>query len=112
MRKYAETDKPAVYKPMRIRDVQRRTYSGGYPYSQNGLLMRSSAANPIHSYAKNFKKFGKEFSLFMWTNESDQKKVEKHFDKVVSTLKREQIIEVLNKIKAFSYVEPYYGDFK
>lgn len=70
--------------------------------------MRSSVSEPIYSYGKNFKKHGKEFSLFMWTTEKDQAKVEAHFDKVVKELKREQIMEVLNNIKSFSYVEPRY----
>lgn len=109
MRKYAEIDKPAIYRKMRINHVQVRTYTSGYPYSRNGLLMRSSAAEPVHSYAKNFTKFKKEFSLFMWTSERDQSKVEAHFDKVVKGLKREQIMEVINNIKSFSYVEPNYS---
>lgn len=110
MRRYAEADKPAIYKKMHINDMQVRTYTGGYPYSQGGLLVRSSAAEPIHSYAKNYTKFKKDFSIFMWTTERSAEKVEKHFDKVVKGLKREQIVEVANKIKSFSYVEPSYGD--
>ena len=108
MKKYAEANKPAIYRKLRSQGTLVRKYIGGYPYSRGGLLMRSSVTEPIYSYGKNFKKFGKEFSLFIWTNEADQAKVEKHFDKVVKQLDRTQIIEVLNNIKSFSYVEPAY----
>lgn len=107
MRQYAEADKPAIYRKMRINTLQVKKYTGGIPYTQNGLFMRSSVASPIYSYAKNFTKFKKDFSLFIWTTESDQEKVEKHFDTVVKSLKREQVIEVLNNVKPFSYIEPY-----
>lgn len=108
MRNYAELNKPAIFRKLRHESLLTRSYTGGYPYSKNGLLFRSSATEPIYSYGKNFKKFSKDFSLFMWTNEKDSKKVEKHFDNVVKGLKREQIVEVINNIKSFSYVEPTY----
>lgn len=108
MSKFVEANQPAIFRKLRAKDILVRSYTGGYPYSQGGLLMRSSISEPITSYGKNFKKFGKEFSLFMWTTDSDQAKVEAHFDKVLKELKRDQIMEVLNGIKSYSYLEPKY----
>lgn len=108
MARYVEAETPAIYRKLRSEGVLMRSYTGGYPYSRGGLLFRSSITEPIYSYGKNFKKFGKEFSLFIWTLEKDQTKIEKHFDKVVRRLKREQVIEVINNIKSFSYVAPAY----
>lgn len=108
MAKYAEAEMPAIYRKLRSEGVLVRSYTGGYPYSQNGLLMRSSIMSPIYSYGKNFKRFGKDFSLFIWTLESDQAKIESHLDKVATGLNRSEIMEVLNNIKSFSYVGPKY----
>lgn len=105
MRNYAENNRIAVYRKMRIDGLQVKKFTGGHPYLNNGLLMRTSETEPIYSYAKNYKKFTKEFSLFVWSTSSDQKAVEKQLDKVIKSLKREQIIEVINKIKSFAYVE-------
>lgn len=107
MKQYAEADKPAIYRSMRINGVQVKKYTGGHPYVQNGMFMRSSLAKPIYSYAKNFTKFKKDFSLFIWTTEYDVDRIENLFDGVVKNLKRQQIVEVLNNIKPFSYVEPH-----
>lgn len=106
MRKFAQADQPAIYRKLREQGLKTKKYTGGYPYSQNGLLIRSSLSEPIYSYAKNYTKFKKEFSLFIWTTCPDEDKVYAHFDKVFKGLKRQQIMEVLNNIKSMSYVEP------
>lgn len=108
MKKYVEVNTPAIYRKLRSDGVLKRSYTGGYPYLSNGVLMQSSIARPIYSYGKNFKRFGKEFSLFMWTNERNQDSVEDHFSKVAKSLRRDQIMSVLNNTNGFLYVEPRY----
>lgn len=116
MKKYAEADKPAIFRPIRS-GVFKAEYTGsmwvmkltgGTQYYQNGILTRCSIVKPLYNYTKNYTKFKKDFSVFIWTTEKDAEAVEKHLDKVVKGLKREQIMEVLTKVKAISYVEPEY----
>jgi len=108
MRQFAELNAVGIYRKMRINGVQVQKFTGGNPVISNGILLRSSVTEPLYSYAKNFKKFSKEFSLFIWTSESDQAKIEKHFDKVVKGLKREEIMQVLTQVSNYLYVDPKY----
>lgn len=114
MRQYAETNKPAIFKPVNS-GVFKGEYTGsmwiikqigGTPYINKGIMERCSRTNPLYGYVKNFTKFKKDFSLFLWTTIDDELRVEAHLDSVVKGLKRNQIVEVLNNIKPMSYVEP------
>lgn len=113
--KYAEANKPAIFKPIGS-GVHSGEYTGsmwvikqtgGTQYMQNGVFKRCSLMEPIYCYTKNYTKFKKDFSLFIWTPESKHEKVEKHLDLVKNKLKRAEVVEVLNKIKPFNYVEPH-----
>lgn len=114
MKNYAEANKPAIFESIKS-GVYKGEYigkmwviklTGGTPYMQNGIRMRCSVASPLYGYTKNYTRFKKDFSLFIWTTQSDQENVEQHLDKTSKGLKRSQIMEVLNKIKPMSYVEP------
>lgn len=107
MRNYAELNRPGIYRRLRAKEVLAKRYNS-LPYKWRGVLLRASKDRPIYSYGKNFTKFKKEFSLFIWTQEGDQEKIEAHFDKVVKGLKREQIMEIILHIKGFSYLTPEY----
>ena len=112
MRNIPEANRPAIYKPVKLGVFKGQKVghvwvikqTNATPYMQNGLFMRSSLAQPIYGYTKNYTKFKKDYSLFIWTTESDTEKVEAFLDSIKT--KREDIIEVLNKIRAYKYVEP------
>jgi hypothetical protein len=89
MRKYPEKNKVGLFRKLRADDWLVQHYSGGKAYQEGHLVVRSTIVSPIYSYGHNYKKFGKEFSLFIWTDESDIAKISKHFDAVVKNLKRD-----------------------
>lgn len=115
MREYAQANKPAIFMPISS-GVHQGEYTGsmwvikqtgGTPYIQNGIMKRCSIIEPLYGYTKNYRKFKKDFSLFIWTNESSHDVVEKHLDLVKSKLNRSDIVEVINKIVPYKYVEPH-----
>jgi hypothetical protein len=88
-RKYPEHNRVGLFRKLRHEGWLVQHYAGGKPYMKGNIIVRSSVLEPVYSYGNNYSKFGKEFSLFMWTNESDIAKVGKHFDAVVKGLKRD-----------------------
>src|SRR5688572_27474748 len=99
MKPLAEINKVAVFRFLRMKDDMRiKVYRLSYKHNNGGLVNYSSPERPVYMFAKNFTKFKKDFSLFVYTYESDRAVVERHFDKVVKQLKREDIVQVLNKI--------------
>lgn len=115
MRNIPKANIPAIYKPVKSGVFKGEKkgemwiikQSGGTPYSHNGLIMRSSLSEPIYGYVKNYTKYKKDFSLFLWTPESDAEKVETYLDKIKLKVKREDAIEVLNNITTYKYVDSH-----
>lgn len=105
MKTFAEADKPAIYRKLRTDGWLVRSYSGGYPYKKDGIICYSSPQSPIYSYGKNYVKSKKEFSLFVWTTESDPKKIGELFDRALKSVKPGELSEVLNGIRNFQYIE-------
>ena len=104
-----EANTPAIFRALRTDDIQVNAYTGGYPYKLDGQLVQSSVKEPIYSYAKNYRKFKKDFSLFIWTPESDIKKITKHFEEVLKGVKREDIASII--VSDWQYLQPKYkGD--
>jgi hypothetical protein len=91
MIKYPEKNRVGLFRKLRSDEWLVNHYSGGKPYKDGHLIVRSSVVNPIYSYGRNYKKFGKEFSLFIWTTESDIAKINTHFESVIRNIKQEDI---------------------
>lgn len=85
-------------------DMQVKKYVGGYPYLDNGMLQHSSLTEPMHSYAKNYKKHGKEFSLFVWSTEKDPVIANDMLDKALKSVTREKVMQVISKTVSYSYL--------
>ena len=81
-----------------------RTFSGGYPYLKNGVLVRSSSLAPIYSYGKNYKKGKEKFTLFVWTTNGDQEGVEKMFKQLAKEVSKEKITQVADD-GSFTYLD-------
>ena len=94
MKQYAEHDRVGICHALRRDDMYVRTFSGGYPYFKNGLLLRSSSVEPIYSYGKNYTKGKQKFALFVWTTENSQEAIEDKFKKLVKTISKEKIAQV------------------
>lgn len=105
MRAYAEHNKVGVYRKLRASDVLIKDYGKrGLPYLKGGILVRSTVQHPIISYGKNYKRFGKDFSLFVWTTEQDKELVIGRLDVIAKALNRAEIMQVIGKVESFSYV--------
>ena len=94
MKQYAEHDKVGICHALRRDDMYTRTFSGGYPYFKNGLLIRSSSLEPIYSYGKNYEKDGEKFAFFVWTTNKNESDIEKLFKSLLKSVSKEKISEV------------------
>jgi hypothetical protein len=103
MKQYAEHNKIGVCHSLREDNMYVRTFSGGYPYISNGVILRSSSTQPIYSYGKNYEKDDKKFALFVWTTINDQEKIKEAFDSVASSVTDDQISQVSQK-GSFIYI--------
>lgn len=103
-----EANRPGIFRKLRTEELQIRSYSGGYPYRMNGAIQTSSPKAPMYSYAKNFKKFKKEFSLFVWTVEPSADKISAHFEKVLKNVTREDVHGIISNpsFSNYNYLEP------
>lgn len=104
MKQYAEHDKVGICHPLRNEEMVVRTFSGGYPYFKGKVIVRSSNAEPIYSYGKNYEKDGKKFALFVWTTNRDEKDVEKMFESKLKEISEDKIKQVEGKGQ-FVYVD-------
>lgn len=103
MKQYAEHDRIGICHALRGDQMYFMTYSGGYPYLNNGVLLRSSSLEPIYSYGKNYEKNGKKFALFVWTTNADKVAIEKLFESSVKEVGEDKITEVSDN-SSFSYL--------
>jgi hypothetical protein len=109
MREYAQHNRVGIFRKLRHEGFLVQHYSGAYPYKKGNIILKSSVLEPIYSYGNNYKKHGIEFSLFIWTTESDIAKVEKTFDKAVKDITRDDLKKIDNK--RFVYLDVYHeGD--
>lgn len=106
MIKYPECDKVGLFRKLRSPSWLVNHYGNGKPYMKGNIILYATTIQPIYSYGNNYKKFGIEFSLFVWTNESDIAKVSSRFDRIVKSLTRDEINKINdpNKTERFVYV--------
>ena len=95
MKQYAEHDRIGLCHALRKDEMYVRTFSGGYPYLKNGVLVRSSSVAPIYSYGKNYEKNDKKFAMFVWTTNSSETEIEKMFQSIVNGVNEEKVEQVL-----------------
>lgn len=104
MKQYAEHDRVGICHALRRDDMYVRTFSGGYPYFKNGVLLRSSSLEPIYSYGKNYAKNKQKFALFVWTTDNDEAAVEKRFKALVKDISKEKVAQVADD-GSFTYLD-------
>lgn len=110
--KVVTLNRPALWRPIRSQETSVRKYSGAYPYkTKSGVIAQSSIANPVIRYAKNFTKFKLDFSLFIFTDETDLAKIEGFFADLAKKLKKSDITQTLMiaSMSDFTYLDTYYG---
>ena len=78
--------------------------------TQEGIFANSSISNPVVRYAKNFTKFKNDFSLFIFSDETDMEKIESFFSSIVGKLKKTDISKAVTtaSMSNFTYLENYY----
>lgn len=104
MKQYAEHDRIGISHALRKDDMYFRTFSGGYPYLKNGILVRSNSIAPIYSYGKNYTRGESKFALFVWTTNGDQKEIEKLFDLALTKVTASHIAQVSSD-GSFLYID-------
>ncbi len=104
MKQYAEHDRVGICHALRKDDMYTRTFSGGYPYLKNGIIVRSTSLEPIYSYGKNFEKDGKKFALFVWTTNKNESEIEKLFKSSAKKIDDEKIDQVASE-GSFAYLD-------
>lgn len=111
MRNYAQHNRVGIFRKLRHEGFLVKHYAGGYPYQNGKLIIKSSVINPIYSYGNNYKKYGTEFALFIWSTESDIAKISKLFDDVVKGLTKADIKHFNDTKDRYVYLDTYYeGD--
>lgn len=109
MSKFVELERPALWRPIRSKDISIRKYAGAYPYMKRGIMGNSDPLNPVVRYAKNFEKGKKEFAVVVFSHETDIKKVENFMNKVVKETKVADIQKALQNatMSHMEYVDMY-----
>lgn len=89
-------DKIAIWTPIPDKGVFSKTFIGRLEYQdKNGVLGQASVSRPIYSYAKNYAKFKLDFSLFVYTDNSDTEDVVKALDEAAKKIKKKEIDNVV-----------------
>lgn len=70
---------------------------------RSDIIVRSSKDEPVYSYAKNYTKDSKDFALFVWSTEPDQKLVESQLDEAFDAVSADDIDRILRG-EQFVYV--------
>lgn len=107
MRKYPEKNKVGIFRKLRADDWLVNHYSAGKSFLDGSVITPATIIKPIYSYGHNYNKFGKEFSLFIWTNESDIAKITEHFETTVANLE-EKDINIVDESERFAYLDADY----
>lgn len=104
MKQYAEHDRVGVCHRLRNDGLYSRAFAGGYPYIKSGIITRSTKAQPVYSYGKNYTNSVGQFALFVWSTESDKEKVEKRLDQVAETVTADAVSLAATE-GTFTYVD-------
>lgn len=113
-KKVATLNVPALWSPIPVKGMVKKVYTERLPFERDGELQIASEEQSVIRYAKNFKIGSLEFSLFMFSDESNQSKVSKFFTDLTKELTPEQIggaLSVASSAK-FTYLDNVYGEKK
>lgn len=103
--RYAQIEKIAIWKPVSpILNV--RSY-GSFPYMQNGIYRQATPTDRVYRYVKDFSKDGVDFSLVVFSKESDRSTIEKRFSDAVSSITKQQVLLSLSNatMNNLDYIE-------
>jgi len=84
-----------------------KKYTSNRTYSVGRELGVASTDKPVYAYAKNYKKSKLDFSLFMYSDSSDEKVIEEFFDKSISKVTAQVVADalVIASSNNFEYTE-------
>lgn len=77
---------------------------------KKGIYGQSTPLEPVVRYAKNYKKFGKDFSVVLFTKETDITKAEGFMQKIAKSATREDIKKAITNasMSHMEYAQEYY----
>lgn len=77
---------------------------------KKGIYGQSTPLEPVVRYAKNYKKYGKEFSVVFFSKETDITKAEGFMQKIAKGATREDIQKALQNasMSHLDYAQEYY----
>ena len=112
--KHVTLNLPALWKAVPGDSINTRTYTSNRTYLEGQLVSVASNERPITRYVKTFTKGKKDFSLFMFSDESDLKKISDFFDGIVKKLTIESVSKSLISASSdgFTYLDTYYKEKK
>lgn len=108
--KHVTLNLPALWKAIPSLAIGSRTYTSNRSYVDNGVVKIADTATPITSYYQTFTKGRKNFSLFIYSDETDINKISDFFEKLVKNTKIEEVSKALVSASSdgFTYLDIYY----
>lgn len=112
--KHVTLNRPALWQPTSDLEIGSRTYTANRTYQDNKVIGISSQEKPITRYVQTFTKGKKDFSLFMFSDETDIKKVSDFFANLVKKTTVEDVSKALITASSdgFTYLDTYYKGAK
>jgi len=113
--KHVTLNRPALWKAVPSAEIGSRKYTANRSYLDGNVIKIADTDAPITAYYKTFTKGKNDFSLFVYSDEEDIKKISEFFDKIVKNTKIEDIAKALVSASSdgFTYLDTYYkGDKK
>lgn len=95
-----EINRLATWYRMNQEGLLAKNFGAGYPYTQGGIVGRSSVQKPVIRYVKNYDYKGKRYSLCLITLDKNSKKVEAWLDEQSKKIKAKDIVDGFNMLKA------------
>ncbi len=111
--KHVTLNRPALWKAVPSMDIGSRKYTSNRSYIDNGVVKIADKEVPITSYYQTFTKDEKKFSLFIYSDEADVKKISDFFEKIAKDIKIQDVSKALVSASSdgFTYLDTYYkGD--
>jgi len=108
--KHVTLNLPALWKAVPGRSIGSRTYTSNRSYLDGKQIKIADNKTPITAYYQTFTKGKKDFSLFIYSDETDIKKISDFFEKLVKNTKVEDISKALVSASSdgFTYLHTYY----
>lgn len=94
-REQLELNRLCLWQKVPAKSISKRVYTANRTYVENGVLNVASFERPVSRYVKSFKKHNKEFSMFIFSDEQDEAKIDKFFSDALKKITKESVLETV-----------------